>query len=235
MSRAVPAHSEVTVNGGPQQGSPQPRAGFQPGASGPLGPGPEGGGPSGRGPFSTPGALWDAGCRAGFISRRSGRGRPDPDPGPGPGRRPAAVHLTAGGCPRQLRLLAHFWRSSRNQTCQALSALVGRRPADVPLEVTGVVVLAQDPGEPRSLPLPFRVRMDLAARTATVTHGRTAAGEEGSVVCVHLETLTAASLTHVLAPLLARRLCPGLFPQNPPASPPDPRLSLLEASTPKKN
>ena len=64
--------------------------------------------------------------------------------------------------------------------------------------------------------------MDLAERTATVTHGRTAAGEEGSVVCVHHETLMAASLSHVLAPLLARRLCPGLLPQTaggPPHTP----------------
>jgi len=132
----------------------------------------------------------------------------------GPGRCLAAVCLVAAESELQLRLLAHFWRAPHDdQSCQALQALVARHRSAAPLDVSGVIVFSRSSG--RALPLPFRAQINLAARTTTLTHGRAAADPETrSTVCAHAAApilMDSAALDCVLAPLLARRICPALF------------------------
>ena len=124
-------------------------------------------------------------------------------------RRPAAVHLTAAsGGGRQLRLLAHFWRDRPEQSCRALRALAGGAAL---LDVEGVVAAPRRAAAPRTVPLAFRVRLDLAAETATLTH----AGAEAP--CAHEAAalaLGSAALCDALRPLLGRSGCPSLPPQR---------------------
>lgn len=130
----------------------------------------------------------------------------------GPARAPAAVLLVAAATPLQLRAAAFFWRNPRDDnTCQALLALLVRFGGDpaAPLDVAGAVVAAG--AGARALPLAFRLRADLAAKTFTLTH---AGAGEGPAACAHARAaarLSGAALDDALAPLLGRRLCPALL------------------------
>jgi hypothetical protein len=164
--------------------------------------------------WAAAGAFWRAALYLGTVrSDVFGRARAPIPTRVGPQRTPGEVVLVAAAPPRAARVLAHFWKHGRDQSCGALARLF---PGGGGLVVSGVLAVAGEAAPPRP-PLAFCAEIDPAARTAALTHARgrgaplpPAAGEQP--LCVHAAApleLGSADLAAVLAPLVSRRPCPS--------------------------